>query len=122
MSEKVVSVDELQPGYYYYYRGRPLGFFITNLMLDGDNYQRFTKENPKIPGEHKYNDQLLPVNAKLIKMEPVTDTEGDSDKENEEDYLGGRKYKKNRNRKTKNRKTKNRKTRKRKTRNRKNRK
>ena len=117
MSEKVVSVDELQPGYYYYYRGRPLGFFSTNIMLDGHNYQRFTKENPKIPGDHKYDDQLLPVNAKLTKMEPVTDTEGDSDLEDMEDFLGGRKSRKTRNRKTKKMKTK-----KRKTRNRKNRK
>ena len=122
MSEKVVTVDELQPGYYYYYRGRPLGFFSTNIMLDGHNYQRFTKENPKIPGDHKYDDQLLPVNAKLTKMEPVTDTEGDSDLEYEEDFLGGRKSRKTKKMKTRIRKTRIRKTKKMKTRNRKNRK
>ena len=122
MSEKVVTVDELQPGYYYYYRGRPLGFYVTSINIDGNNYKRFTKENPKIPGKHDYDHKLLPDNAKLRQMEPETDKEGDSDLEDMEDFLGGRKSRKTRNRKTKKMKTKKRKTKKRKTRNRKNRK
>lgn len=96
------TAGNLTPGYYYYYKQKPLGFYVGNI--DGPNgviYQRFSKRNPRIPGRHRYNHKSLAPNVKLTQVSPVTDSEGDSDRENLQAYLGGRKSRNKRNKRNK---------------------
>ena len=99
MTETKVTIPEMQFGYYYYYKAQPLGFYISSILIDGNNYLRFSRDNPRIPGKHKYNHKLLPADAKLTQIEPVTDSEGNSSFDDMQANLGGRKSKKTRKKK-----------------------
>ena len=96
MTETKVTIPEMKFGYYYYYQAQPLGFYVSSILINGNNYLRFSRDNPRIPGKHKYNHKLLPVDAELKQFDPVTDSEGNSSLEDMQGNLGGRKSKKTR--------------------------
>lgn len=99
---KTVTAANLTPGYYYYYKHMPLGFYVGNVERpNGVIYQRFSKRNPRIPGRHRYNHKSLAPNVILKQYSPVTDSEGDSDREVLQAYLGGRKSRNKRNKRNK---------------------
>jgi hypothetical protein len=95
MTETKVTIPEMKFGYYYYYQAQPLGFYVSSILIGENNYLRFSRDNPRIPGKHKYDHKLLPVDAKLSQFEPGTDSEGHSEGD-AAGYLGGRKSKKTR--------------------------